>query len=1728
MKRKFVKSLTAVLLATTLCVSGLAETGMQMEVLEVQAEENATETVLKSWDFTNDIAGWYYGGTSWEYQYTGVGSSVEASQGMLKANVDYSAEGAVGWSQIGVCYWDNAGMNLVGANKMTFDFIYDSAIMTGGFNAKIYSSAGIDTYVAVDMENAVACSELGGTWKKATTTISFDPISALSINDWSIALIGSNTSYKGAIYLDNISIIGATSAEEDIYVDATKVATTTPEVLSVVNNKLNAYKTTGELQSTDIASAITLVDGNADENTKVLYAYLKAVGDSDSVIFGHQNDTWHKAGISGLSNSDTKDVTGSISGVVGIDTLSLVGNEYSAARYNSEIGDQTFPETAEGNVAAAAALTNKNIEDGAIITLSSHMPNFSIVEENDDYDEAVDPSYAKYNFSGYSPNTLTGDVMNEMLPGGEYNAKFNAYLDMIAEYSSQVNGTVLFRPFHENTGSWFWWGAAFCDAQTYKNVYKYTVQYLRDEKNIHNILYVYGPSSEAANIDEYGERYPGDDYVDILGFDMYHSSPADADTWFDSFKQELSVVEAFATAHNKLITVTETGVANSVAKGDNQTALLKTGNQHLDWYNEMLEAVSSSKASYFLLWANFGEKDGFYTPYVKEVKENGTLHGQEELDYFVDFYNDARSIFAINQKAALSSLKQNMTVTATATTTSATGFITTPVSGVRILKPTTITAKMKGLGVGENVSFALVANGNQIDIPASLSEAGTYTANITTENLAAIGAYVGSIELYVDLKKIDSIGATFNIAATEEDPYEIDGFEGYSGVNSLMTKEWATNKASGSTIALSLTNDAGKFCSGNYGLKFSYNEKSDGWAGATISKQVNWSDCNALQFWTIPDGNKQKIVIQLTANGKVYEAYLNNYTEYTDSTKPILVTIPFSEFVQRDTEGHPAGGLVNDCSSVTSFGLWVNAIAGSDAIDEDTDMVAGTIYYDKITAIHTDIATPNFGNVTVGEIAADNTTAYLIAQVNGNYYYEILPAQAEAPADGASVEAAVGAVTAGSGEELINETKVIYMSNLAPDTEYALYVTEKATSNGTYSAVQKVVFQTKKNAQSEIVITGVPSENITYGSVFSIGITGGSIDNSAITYDVTEGSNYASVDQDGKVHINGVGEITIRAVKAGNESYEAVSTTTTFKSLKAEQDAITLSGLPTKVFQGEKFTLAKTGGSGTGSVTYKVLSGGEYVTVNATTGEVEVTGIGEVKIQVTKASDKNYKKATANVEFTCNKMNQSELSLTAVAYEKAVKLSWPKTSDSVNYVVYRSNQAGARGTEIASISKGTTLTYMDDTVVDNEKYYYSVGVFDQNHILQGYSNYSNIATKFADTSTSVVVVNKDEVAGTFDVLIHAGTAIESDSTVKVDVWNQGVNDLVGYETIPISNGAYYLTGIDIAKHGFQYGTYKIQVSVKKKGVSTPLLVTSTNMKLPTPTLEVTSANGGTSYNIIATNVAMQKGLKSVMFAVWSEENGKDDIQYYTGKKTATGTYSASVVVSKHKSAGTYQVLMAETSNKGETSWVKQTTFQVEGPKKGSVSAVNLNQAEGTFDLMINPGTSSSNIQSVKVGVWNKGMSDLKFYDAFGPINGVYLTQVNIANHKYAYGTYQMHVYTTDANGITALVGTNSVTLNEPTPIIIPSFVPGKKQISIAAFNVGVDSGVANVCYAVWTEKNGRDDLHFYNAGKVTNALWGASVPIANHNEESGKYNIAMGVTTKAGLTRWVAQSTYTK
>lgn len=624
----------------------------------------------------------------------------------LKAELDFSDKLSNGWAQAGIEQTELSGVDFAGKNCITFDFYYnDQYKSAGNFTIKAVVEADVNgssksiissDCLDVTSNNELPEEKLEDGWTKKKLTFDLDEIQAATVPATRLVflVVGRNTDYKGTLYFDNIRIFKS-SPEDKGYVNST-VEIKTATSLSGTNISLTVN---GEQHK--YTESIKLADEKADAGTVALYQYLKAVGNSSSVIYGHMEDTVLKAGSSSLPGySDTEDVTGSISAIDGLDCGGLFTGfaDKFASRYPDEavsLGISNDDTTAEDDIKAAAAFSNKSIEAGAIMTLSAHMPKFAYSVKKDNAD-SIGKTYDQFDYTAADSYTLTGDCVNNILPGGKFNEAYTAYLDLIAEYASLVNGTILFRPLHENTGGWFWWGSTFCTADTYKSVFKYTVDYLRDEKNVHNFLYLYGPGSEAASEAEYEERYPGDGYVDLVGFDSYDNNPDESAnyTFQDNFRNTIRLTDAFAKKHNKLFAVTETGIANG------SKALLSSGNKRKNWYKEILDIVTDSEfdCCYFMLWSNYSSSGSYYTPFVVKDNGDGTLCGHEMLDPFITFFwSDAKSIFASDQKNVLSGI--SVIEKPVIAERELDGYITAPVASNRILEPLNVVTLLGSIKV---------------------------------------------------------------------------------------------------------------------------------------------------------------------------------------------------------------------------------------------------------------------------------------------------------------------------------------------------------------------------------------------------------------------------------------------------------------------------------------------------------------------------------------------------------------------------------------------------------------------------------------------------------------------------------------------------------------------------------------------------------------------------------------------------------------------------------------------------------------------------------------------------------------------------------------------------------------------------------------------------------------------------------------------------------------------
>ena len=407
---------------------------------------------------------------------------------------------------------------------------------------------------------------------------------------------------------------------------------------------------------------LNIADKNATEKTKKLLSYLKNVTKQNKFIFGQQNDvinsvkpnmlissaseelknshnsteeiqSVHDNLDSYFAHSNSKDLTGSITGMFGIDGLSLTG-------------DETHLSNPEEALKKSINVSLKAAKEGALITLSCHMPNFS--SEN-----IQKLPNGKYDFTKctYMDSCDFSGSIQDIMPNGKYHSEFTAYLDIIADYALALQKQdipVLFRPFHENSGSWFWWGGEHLTPQESIDLFRYTADYLKN-KGVHNFIYVYSPNGPVTNEQEYMLRYPGDDYVDILAFDQYIFYQKDNSSYnkevFHSFQKSYENLNKIAKKHNKVAGIAETGAGITYPEtNSNAGGLLMSDNKIFgkNWFKQVGQVAIDNDIAYCLIWANFNPYN-CYIPY----KYNNE-YGHELCNDFIDFYNWDKVIFANN------------------------------------------------------------------------------------------------------------------------------------------------------------------------------------------------------------------------------------------------------------------------------------------------------------------------------------------------------------------------------------------------------------------------------------------------------------------------------------------------------------------------------------------------------------------------------------------------------------------------------------------------------------------------------------------------------------------------------------------------------------------------------------------------------------------------------------------------------------------------------------------------------------------------------------------------------------------------------------------------------------------------------------------------------------------------------------------------------------------------
>ncbi len=352
--------------------------------------------------------------------------------------------------------------------------------------------------------------------------------------------------------------------------------------------------------TTDSTDTYAPSDRLATKETVALFKNLRALR-GENLIFGQQLASFSGQGwVDKTGAKDTSDIKTAVGDAPGLYGINL-GKGY----------------TVGGGMGINKTHIINAYKKGAVVTIHMTMPNPVTLGDSHDF---------------------AGDPIASLMPGGKGNENFKKILDDIADLanSAEVDGVkvpLIFRPWHEMTGSWDWWGEKYSTSEQYIAAWRYMVDYLRNEKGVHNMLFAFAPSQVTGHLPSGGfDRYPGDAYVDVIGMDRYDTENAlqgDSTTYTQSILADARFIVTFAEKHGKIAAITETGVKDGLQNAKSQ-----------DWFNTVFLTPLKAdpvarKVVYFMTWTN-SSKDQYWTP----------LQGQSNYDSFIKFYNDPYTLFA--------------------------------------------------------------------------------------------------------------------------------------------------------------------------------------------------------------------------------------------------------------------------------------------------------------------------------------------------------------------------------------------------------------------------------------------------------------------------------------------------------------------------------------------------------------------------------------------------------------------------------------------------------------------------------------------------------------------------------------------------------------------------------------------------------------------------------------------------------------------------------------------------------------------------------------------------------------------------------------------------------------------------------------------------------------------------------------------------------------------------
>ena len=384
---------------------------------------------------------------------------------------------------------------------------------------------------------------------------------------------------------------------------------------------------------------------------------------------------------------------------------------------------------------------------------------------------------------------------------------------------------------------------------------------------------------------------------------------------------------------------------------------------------------------------------------------------------------------------------------------------------------------------------------------------------------------------------------------------------------------------------------------------------------------------------------------------------------------------------------------------------------------------------------------------------------------------------------------------------------------------------------------------------------------------------------------------------------------------------------------------------------------------------------------------------------------------------------------------------------------------------------------------------------------------------------SFAIENNNAKAGTFDAVITNISAPLGVKEVLVPSWSleNGQDDLIWHKATKQNDGSYRVT-IKASEHKGNKGNYRADAYIVDNANNRHYIaekVVSVDYARPSGVLTIENNNTAAgTFDAVVRNIVAPTGLKEVLVPSWSLAGGQDDLIWHKATRQADGSYRVTIKATDHKnSTGKYRADAYIVDDSNKRFYLTEKVVEVTQTRPSASLVIENNNADlGTFDAAIRNIVAPNGVKEVLVPSWSlvNGQDDLVWHKASRQSDGSYRVTIKASEHKNSLGNYRADLYIVDNANQRHYVTETIVDVKHNKPVGTISVVNNNKDtgtFDVIISDVYSPKGVRTVQVPIWSEKDGQDDIRWYEATRQANGTYTVNVQATNHKNSTGLYNI---------------------